>query len=648
MLTRLKNRAIFELERFIQRGLLNQLVFIAALIVFVSLVAGMIVYLTVDAFDHFGKAVWWAFLRLTDPGYLGDDQDTVSRVVSTVVTVLGYVLFLGALIAIMTQALGGWLRHLEAGNTPIYRKGHILILGWTNRTAPIVKELLLSEGRVRRFLQPLKMSRLHIVIMADDVTSMLTSELRMELGELWDPETVTLRTGDPLKAEHLERTDFLNAAAIILPSGGSADSDAASQDSHSVKIMLSICRATDGDRRPPMLTAEIFDPQKISIAEAAYDGDLVVVPSAIVVSRLIAQNIRHNGLSHVYAELLSHSIGNEVYVREFPDAAGMPFDDLAQRLRRAIPIGVLRWSGIAYEPVLNPPAGMIVKAQDRIAYISESYDDLELLAAPSESESTPPEKRKHARNHEIISRRVLILGWSYKLPALLTELASYDHVNFHADVVSLVPAADREQFIRRYAGDFSRITVNYIEADYSAPNDLFALSPERYDNVVFLSSDRLSSGEEADARTLLGYMLLQQYFAGFDRKPNLLIELLDSDNADLFVGNRAEVIVSPELLSHMLAHVTLRRELSDIFEILFTKGGAEIYFLPPSEYLDSGNPVPFAELQRIVAAHGDIALGVFQPGRSGDGKRACRLNPPRDETFTFVPGDEVIVLTTYE
>ena len=59
-----------------------------------------------------------------------------------VVTVLGYVLFMGALVAIMTTALSRLMRRLETGLTPIAQRGHILILGWTNRTPTIVRELL--------------------------------------------------------------------------------------------------------------------------------------------------------------------------------------------------------------------------------------------------------------------------------------------------------------------------------------------------------------------------------------------------------------------------------------------------------------------------------------------------------------------------
>ena len=36
-----------------------------------------------SGFGSAGEATWWAFLRLTDPGYLGDDVGAVNRIVTS-------------------------------------------------------------------------------------------------------------------------------------------------------------------------------------------------------------------------------------------------------------------------------------------------------------------------------------------------------------------------------------------------------------------------------------------------------------------------------------------------------------------------------------------------------------------------------------
>jgi len=79
----------FALERQVQRGVPHQLMVMAALIVLVALAGGVAAWIASPKFSDVGEACWWAFLRLTDPGYLGDDEGVALRAVSTVITVLG-------------------------------------------------------------------------------------------------------------------------------------------------------------------------------------------------------------------------------------------------------------------------------------------------------------------------------------------------------------------------------------------------------------------------------------------------------------------------------------------------------------------------------------------------------------------------------
>ena len=109
------------LERLLLRGLHYRLLMAASIVLLVALLGGLLMRLLDPGFDEVGESIWWAFLRLTDPGYLGDDEGLVGRTVSTVVTVLGYVLFLGLLIAILTQWMNELIARIELGTRPVTR-----------------------------------------------------------------------------------------------------------------------------------------------------------------------------------------------------------------------------------------------------------------------------------------------------------------------------------------------------------------------------------------------------------------------------------------------------------------------------------------------------------------------------------------------
>jgi ion channel POLLUX/CASTOR len=742
---RFYHRLKFGLEKLLFRGAHYQLVLIAVLIALVSLTAGLIVFLLTGAFPTFGSSIWWAFLRLSDPGYLGDDHGLVLQLVSTVVTILGYVLFMGALIAIMSQWLQRTMRRLESGFTPISINDHILILGWTNRTASIVRELVSSEGKVKRFLRRIGARRLRIVILAEEVTTALYVELRESLGRGRHDSIVTFRSGSPLLVDHLKRVDFVHAGVIILPGSDlSADTFQPSGgvdllDTRTIKSLLTIANYhhTHPTERQPLIVAELADARRAPVVRTAYGSRIELIAGDQVISRLIAQNLRHPGLSEVYNELLTHSRGNAVYVREWPTLTGRTVPELIDAFPRAIVLGVVREHGAVLRPLLNPRDSVRLEEKDRIVFLARTWSDAE---PATDGAPLPPQPRSTpVGNGEGAPRRVLFLGWNHKVPALVRELQSFGNGQFELDLLSLVPAREREAYLLRHA---TTTPVRHLEGDYTAVEDLRRIRPDGYDRIVFLANNWLGSHEESDARTILGYLVLRGLLAegsgaggaepdglllaapdrapenagGGPRdggppdngppdggRPAILVELMNPDNEELLPGEDREVLITSEIISHMVAHIALRRELRVVFDELFSAGGPEISFRAAGQYgigtvgtgrartsgdgsvalatrevdggdgsvalaaRDAGAGLTFQRAAEIVAAHGDILLGYrltaagvapAVPPTARAATRAKRtvdaggtpgvvLNPPRETEFPFDATTRLVVLTTY-
>ena len=82
---RIVDRIKFIVERQLVKGAGFQLLVVGGFIALISLIGGLLVVLPqAGEFESAGHAIWWAFLRLTDPGYLGDDVGTWQRIVSPV------------------------------------------------------------------------------------------------------------------------------------------------------------------------------------------------------------------------------------------------------------------------------------------------------------------------------------------------------------------------------------------------------------------------------------------------------------------------------------------------------------------------------------------------------------------------------------
>jgi hypothetical protein len=580
-------------------------------------------------------------LRLTDPGYLGDDEGTFKRVVSTIVTVMGYVLFMGALIAIMAQWLNRSLDRFERGVSPVVQDAHVLILGWTNRTTNIVRELLESGERLRVFLRFYRRKALCIVILAETDPPEIVQELRDRLGRLYDERRIIVRAGSPLRIEHLRRVDYANAAAIVIPGRDFAEDGALQSDARVLKTLLAISAfARQSNEELPLLVAELFTAAKAPLARHAYQGEAEIVSSRSFITRMMAECIRHPGVSRVHDEMLSPHGDAIVFVRERDDLAGTRFGELRDQYEHAVVLGIVRPKDQGFVSQLHPSDRLELRATDRVVLLAR--DRASTDAKPITRKKKKGEPKDESRESIVprtaspSTRRVLMLGYSRKIPALASELTRYPGESFELTVVSKLSPERREKLSTLGA---ERVVVRDLDRDFTSTDELAGLEPASYDNVIVAASEWVGSTDAADTRSIVGCLVLADVLSRSEVRPRVLVELLDPANEPLVRSLVDDVIVSPTLLSYQLAQIALRRELGVVFDELFSAGGAELLTRPASEY-DLVGRVPFRSVTRAARAQREIAIGIQRGGPRG----TLHLVPAIDEQLEMTRDTEVIVI----
>ena len=642
---RLTRWLLFRIERWIQRGWLYQLAITAALIVLISVGGGFAAWAATDAFEGPARAVWWAFLRLTDPGYLGDDEGAVLRTISTVVTVAGYVLFMGSLVAIMTQWLHRRMALLERGLTPMTAQGHIVILGWTDRTLDLVRELVISRGRAQRFLKRRGLRSLQLAILAEEVTSARRQELAEHVGQAWDVDDIVLRSGSLLDADDLARVDAAHAASLIVPATRAGNYDRLASDTRVVKALMTMNDASlarRSDIPQPTVVAEFMESDSQTVAESLAGHALEAVESDRMIARLLAQTTRHPGLAVLYRELVSNDHGPSLYVQISNRLDGCSFREARAWFPTATLIGVVRMQSGTAHSHLNPPPSFTLAPDDRLVLIASSYDESTpvpssdtLADAPVPSAPLPAKAPASASEQHI-----LCCGWSPRIAALLHEYSSYTGTRFRITLLSVTPIAQRRAQLAEVELP-EHVHLQHHEGDYTRASVLEAVDLASYDTVLFLGSDRFASGEEADARTLMGRLVAHAHTKSDVNPPAFVVELMDADNAPLLRSYPGDVIVPPALMSRMLAQITLRRDLGAVFGELFGPGGADITFRPATHYAAAETTCSTRHLRAMVAVHRETLLGIRQ-GRASE--RTLHLNPDADASWTVDKHLELAVL----
>ncbi|MEP3563024.1 MAG: ion channel DMI1 [Marinobacter sp.] len=641
---RIIDRVKFVLERQLLKGAGFQLLVVGLFIGLISLIGGLLVVPQGGEFEDPGAAIWWAFLRLTDPGYLGDDVGTWQRIVSTLLTILGYVVFMGTLVAILTRWLIAKMTDLELGLTPVTLRNHVVVLGWTAQTPPLVAELFGSSGRMRRFLEKHDTQRLRLVVLAAQASVEQVYELRNEPGVGRRAREVILRSGSAIQPDALHRVACLDAAAVIVPSQGYDADSPVTSDVETVKALLSIAaQARHFGVSLPFVVAEIQDMRKLSVIERAYPGAVEVVAGDSTISRLMVQNVLHPNLSEVYNELLTAGEGSEIFVRGGETAEGLTLGELASQRPNAIVLGLLHPAQAGGWTVnLLAPSDTVIRSDDRVVLLAGDYAH---TGPDPKLEPLPRVERMPAQTSIPVARgkhRVLVLGWNRRVPGLAEEFGSYSDREFELDMVSATPLQDRQREMSGYGVDLASVNGRLLEADYMVEDELRKLDPASYHTVMLLSSDRIGSDEEADARAMVGYLQLEDVLSEAPVRPQVMLELSDPDNRHLIYGHQSEMLISPMILSHVLAQVALRRELRVVLDELFTVGGAEIQFRDPEDY-----PLPasadFQFLEKTLATRGEVALGVRREAADDRG-RHLQMNLPRKQYLDLRKGDQLLVM----
>jgi Trk K+ transport system NAD-binding subunit len=618
----LRQDVAFHFERFLSRGPSSKVGFLWAAVVVVTLAGGFLAWLIPSGrFADLAEALWWAFLRLSDSGYLGEDEVTGLRIVSLVLTMLGLVLFVGVLVAILTESLTRHMERLALGLTPVRYTGHVAVLGWTSRTLELVAELLESSEDPPR-----------VVVLVETITAQIEQDLRDRLPSRLRSRVV-LRTGDPERMEDLLRVRGDRADAIVLPGVDRADRDGDAVDPRVLKVIASMDRLAGRAQRRPRVIAEIVDPQLVHVAHAAYEGPLQVIASDVLVGRSLALGVVAPGSSLALADLLDVHSGHTLRVERVPSLAGEAIAAASRRFPKAILLGALRHGPQGTQ--LNSAPDARIDDQDSLLFLSSVDGPLESFdPPPAEME---PETESGGQTHAPVSNRLLVLGWSGKVQALCRTLTGITDRELEIDIVSRLETARRESVIPHKLRD---ATVRHVLGDATSPELFDRLDPSGYDGVVVVGSDTAGDRLEADSRTIATVLLLLNSLRGATARPRMIAEVLDPANRAVLEERGVELVVTPELLARVLVGAVERPELAGIFEQLLLGRLGTFGVIHLDELLPLGD-TSFGAIEWTLRRRGMVCVCLMRESRGNTPEFVRDKRVP----FRLEPGDRALVVT---
>jgi hypothetical protein len=556
------------------------------------------------------EGIWQAMLRVVDAGTFAGDADWPVRLLSFVITLIG-IFIAGSLIGLIANGVDQRIEGLRKGRSDVLESGHTVVLGWSPRIAAIVAELVIANAS--------KKDAAVVVLGAEDKTVMedvLSAAVR-DTGST----RVVCRSGSPAKADDLRMVNLLGARSVIVMGVGQGDADA-------IKAVLAI-KTLDPDFGGPRVVAEIADPVYAASIETLTDQKVVTVNSDHVIAEITAQSCRQSGLSQVLRDLLDFD-GDEVYFAAFPELTGRRYAEALTAFESAAVLGLAHPDGTVE---INPPAGRVLAAGDEVIAVAEDDSTFVCTGVRAVEPAVP----LLAVDEVPQTMQLLVVGWSVLGPKVVREIDQFAVDGTVVDVVvdpSLVDPAD----VRVEGLEHTELRVFPSSA---GPEELAALVAEQaYDQGVVLSYRDAVEAADGDARTLLTLLALRRVWpAGGERAVRIVAEVLERDDVELAqAGGVDDWIVSDEVTSLMLAQLSERTELAQVFLDLFSPDGARLSFRPAHRYVGT-DPVSYGSVVAAGALRDESVLG-WRVAATG----SVHLNPAKSAVVQLVAEDQVLVV----
>jgi ion channel POLLUX/CASTOR len=553
------------------------------------------------------EAFWQSLLRVIDGGSFAADAGWTARLIGLVVTLAG-IFIAGSLIGLIANAVDQQIEELRKGRSQVLERDHTLILGWSNRVSAIVRELTIANESQKRAAV--------VIVSTHDKTEM-EETLRSEVG---DPRTtrIVCRSGEPWLPQNLVLGNVARAKSIIVVGDG--------DDAATVKVLLAV-RAVTGESHAHIV-AEVSDPATAASLEALLGNSLVTVNSDDIVAELTAQACRQRGLSTVFRELLDFD-GDELYFAPFPQLAGKTYAQSQLSFERCALIGRLH-DGVVE---LNPPPSTVLAVGDELIGIAEDDSvfvaSAQITASVLAVEVVPPSTAR---------RRIVISGWSELGPRVLDELDEF--LDSSTTILLMLDPTRVDIPAVRASVSTRNVKLEITELTEGPEVVAAAAARESFHEVIVLGYRDSMTTDQADALTLLTLLAFRQVRQNEDLGPvRMVAELLDQRHAPLAAASGADdFIVSDELTSLMLAQLSERHELIQVFKDLFDRSGASIGLRPAREY-GAQRARSFADIVATASAAGHSAIG-FRRAATGE----VVVNPAKSVNPGLSVDDEVLVI----
>lgn len=565
--------------------------------------------------NNFVNAFWTQLSHILTVGDGGTWGERIMGVLNWAIAIS----ISAGLIAYVTATFMNVFQRLGRGLSPVFESKHTLILGWSPRVFPILKELAIAKESERRPI---------VVIYSDIERLVMVDEIANNCGDLGKLRVIT-RHGSLINPSEVARANAGEASSIIVLRSDEAG------DASVVTTVLAV-RSVVGDVHPPIV-AEIEDEQIAHTIFSATGGLVQSVQSSDIIARVTAQAARQPGLASVVLDLLDFE-GNEIYITPVAELVGKTYGEALLAFEKSSVIGLELPNGTTS---LNPSPTTKIVEDAKLIVIAEDDSAIAFTGFANTKPLTGGKAATKSKAHHI-----LVIGWSAMGHAVLSNLADYLPAGSSIDIVARKELVAPEELKNI---KFGKVTPSIAFVSGRIDEVVAVAEKHDYDEIIVLGYRSKMSSTDADAQTLLTMLQMKHIFEDHSNKAKparIVAEILNSALLPLARAAASDDLVVSDVLSALLiSQLSQNPRIAPVITDLFDADGAAIHLVPVEEFAAAGKSVTFGELVATGRANKASVIGYRSvSGATTNEGTGVVLNPDKSATFTARAGDAVVVI----
>ena len=271
------------------------------------------------------------------PGVDSVNQETTTNTVATNLLFLMGIFTFATVLGIITSSIEEHVHWVLEANHRVVERDHTVILNWSERTLPILRQLAESRRTAAGY------TALPVVLMADKDVCEMREAVRVGLGLGALDLDVTVRSGVPTKIEDLEKVAIGHARNVLIMNTETLSAEDSKVQCVCVSILQQRCQPmrSEGFSNNNIHTVVVQSSPSTLPRRLGYTA----VEHLYISQRILSSVVVQHGITEIYYDILTEGVGVQLYVSSlslYPWLRGIPFARVSQLFTDAVCLGWLR------------------------------------------------------------------------------------------------------------------------------------------------------------------------------------------------------------------------------------------------------------------------------------------------------------------